>query len=72
MKTNEQALHDLLLERYDLWQKIDRSNATFSKLPGPQRHLLGMQLDHMHGYLRVLDLRIEDLNKKVSNDMSDL
>lgn len=72
MKTNEQALHDLLSERYDLWNKIDRGNGAVGVLYEPQRHLLEMQLGHMRDYLHVLDLRIENLNKKLSNDMSNL
>lgn len=72
MKTNEQVLHDLLAERYELWHKINNGNGAIVVLYEPQRHLLEIQLRHMREYLHVLDLRIENLNEKVSNDMSDL
>lgn len=71
MKTNEQALHDLLIERSELWEKINRGNGAVDVLPEPQCHLLEMQLNHMRSYLHTLDLRIEDLNQHVSSDMGD-
>lgn len=72
MKTSEEALHDLLIERSELWNKIDRGNGAVGVLPNPQGHLLELQLNHMRNYLHVLDLRIEELNRHLSNDMSDV
>lgn len=70
MKTSEQALHDLLAERYELWTKIKHGNTAVRRLPEPQKHLLSVQLNHMRGYLDILDLRIADLNDAISNDLS--
>ena len=65
MKTNEQALHDLLAERYKLWTKIKHGSIAVRRLPEPQKHLLSVQLKHMRCYLDILDLRIADLNDDI-------
>lgn len=71
MKTNEQALHDLLAERYELCTKIKHGSIAVRRLPEPQKYLLSVQLKHMRCYLDILDLRIADLNDVISNGLSD-
>lgn len=71
MKTDEQALHDLLAERYELCTKIKHGSIAVQRLPEPQKYLLSVQLKHMRCYLDILDLRIADLNDVISNDLSD-
>ncbi|MDA5386979.1 crAss001_48 related protein [Loigolactobacillus backii] len=73
MKNNEETLHDLLVERYELWQKIERLKPVIAIFNNTQQgQLLTRQLKYMCDYQRVLTLRITDLNAEVSSDMSDL